>query len=159
MKNKILTLGLVIVMLAGMLFCLTGCGNSTSSNIVKDLNDTIKEEIAKWQEREYGATLSVYYIQNSLDKKELKYVIVASGDKEFTSKPDFTEYKENDIPNYDGNSYGNMRMMLEEQTIKHIIGYDKNLDKYYNIEVNYEKVNLNGAEKEYPIFSNAKELK
>ena len=159
MKNKILTLALIIVMFVGILFSLTGCGTSTSSNIVKDLNNTINEEIAKWQEKGYGATLSVYYIQNSLDKKELSYTIVASGDKGFTSKPDFTEYKEKDIPNYDGNSYGNMRMMLEEQTVNYIIGYDKNSQKYYNIEVAYEKVNLNGAEKEYPVFSNAKELK
>lgn len=159
MKKRILTLVLIVVMLVGMLFTLTGCGSNSSSNIVKDLNDTVNEEIAKWQEREYGATLSVYYIQNSLDKKELSYVIVASGDKEFTSKPDFTEYKENDIPNYDGNSYGNMRMMLEEQTVKYIIGYDKNLQKYYNIEVSYAETDLNGAKKEYPVFSNAKELK
>lgn len=159
MKNRILSLILIFIMLGGMLVLLTGCGNSNSSNIVKDLNNTINEEIAKWQEREYGATLSVYYIQNSLDKKELSYTIVASGDKEFTSKPNFIEYKEKDIPNYEGNSYGNMRMMLEEQNVKYIIGYDKTSQKYYNIEVNYEKVNLNGTEKEYPVFSNAKELK
>lgn len=158
MKKNLLSVGVAIILII-LLACLTGCVNNTSSNIVKDLNDTINEEIAKWQEREYGATLSVYYIQNSLDKKELGYVIVASGDKEFTSKPDFTEYKENDIPNYEGNSYDNMRMMLSEQTVNYIIGYDKNLQKYYNIEVAYEKVNLNGAEKEYPVFSNAKELK
>ncbi|MBP3596498.1 MAG: hypothetical protein J6J60_04040 [Clostridia bacterium] len=158
MKKNLLSVGVAIILII-LLACLTGCVNNTSSNIVKDLNDTINEEIAKWQEREYGATLSVYYIQNSLDKKELGYVIVASGDKEFTSKPDFTEYKENDITNYTGNSYDNMRMMLSEQTVNYIIGYDKNLQKYYNIEVTYDKVNLNGAEKEYPVFSNAKELK
>ena len=159
MKNIILTLFLILIMLVGMLFLLTVCGNSISSNIVKDLNDTINEEITKWQEREYGATLSVYYIQNSLDKKELGYVIVASGDKEFTSKPDFIEYKENEIPNYDGNSYGNTRIMLKEQTVNYIIGYDKNSQKYYNIEVSYAETDLNGVKKEYPVFSNAKELK
>ena len=159
MKNKTLSLVLIFVMLIGMLFILAGCGSSSSNNIVKDMNDTMAEEIAKWQEREYGATLSVYAFQSDLDKKELGYVIVASGDKEFTSKPDFTEYKEKDIANYDGNSYGNMRMLLTENTVNYFIVYDKNTQKYYNIEVSYAETDLNGAKKEYPVFSNAKELK
>lgn len=159
MRNKIFSILIIAIMLVGMLFILTGCGNNDTNNIVKDLNNTIDEEISIWKEKGYGATLSIYYIQNSLDKKGLNYTIVTSGDKEFTSKPSFTEYKEKDIPNYDGNSYGNMRMMLEEQNIKYIICYDKTLQKYYDIEVNYEKVDLNGAKKEYPVFSNAKELK
>ena len=31
--------------------------------------------------------------------------------------------------------------------------------KYYDVEVSYEKADLNGAKKEYPVFSNAKEIK
>ena len=158
MKKKLFNLVLIFVMLVGTLFMLTGCGNSESNNIVKDLNDIVNEEVAEWKEKGYGATLSVYSIQNGLDKKNLQYVIVASGDKEFTSAPEFVEYKE-DVPNYDGNSYSSMRMMEEEMNVKYCVVYAKEANKYYNVEVSYEEADLNGAKKEYPVFSNAKELK
>lgn len=164
MKKKIFNLVLIITMMVGVLFILAGCGSkdsntSKSNNIVKDLNNIVNEETSKWKDRGYGATLSVYYIQNNIDKKDLGYIIVASGDEEFTSAPDFTKYKENQIPNYDGKSYSNMRMLEKDMKVNYFVVYEEKTEKYYNIEVNYEKVDLNGAKKEYPVFSNAKELK
>jgi len=164
MRKKILNLVLIFTMMMGIIFILTGCGNkdsntSKSNNIVKDLNNIINEETSKWKDRGYGATLSVYYIQNSIDKEDLGYVIVASGDEEFTSAPDFTKYKESNIPNYDGKSYSNMRMLEENMKVSYFVVYEEKTEKYYNIEVNYEEIDLNGAKKEYPVFSNAKELK
>lgn len=158
MRKKLLGIGIILI-LCVMLISLTGCGDNQSNNIVKDLNDTVSEEVSDWKEKGYGATLSVYNIQNKLNKKNLQYVIVASGDKEFTSAPGITEYKESDVPNYDGNSYSIMRMLEEQMTVKHFVVYEKETGKYYDVEVSYEKADLNGAKKEYPVFSNAKEIK
>lgn len=160
MKNKVLGLTLIVIMLTGILFVLTGCsGTNSSNNISENMNIVINEELAKWQDRGYGITFTIFNIQSDLDNKEFGYKIVASGDKEFISKPDFTEYKENEISGYDGNSYSNMRMLLEEHTVNYFVVLDVNSQKYYNVEVTYAEKDLNGAKKEYPVFSNAKELK
>ena len=36
--------------------------------------------------------------------------------------------------------------------------YDESSKKYYNIEVEYKTVDINGSEKEYPYFSNTTEI-
>ncbi len=156
MKKKILSLAIIMILL-GILFILTGCGSS--NNITKDLNDIVNEEVTSWKEKEYARTLSVVSIQNSIDSKKMQYAIVASGDKEFTSTPDFTEYKEDGISNYNGNTYSNMRMLEKDMNVNNIVVYDRTNKKYYNIKVTYEETDLNGSKKEYPVFSDAKELK
>ena len=157
MNKKILIIGFTL-MLAIILITLTGCG-STKSTIVEDLNGVVNDEVAEWKAKEYESTLSVYNIQSMLKKKNLQYIIVASGDTEFTKTPEIAEYKEKDIPNYSGKSYDNLRMLEEDMNVKHIVVYENNTQKYYDVEVKYEKADLNGAKKEYPVFSNAKELK
>lgn len=158
MKNKILSI-VIILFLIGMVFVLTGCGNKQSNNIVNELNSVVNEDVAKWQERQYATTFTVFNIQSGLRSKDLQYIIVASGDKEFTSAPDFLEYKEKDIPNYDGTSYSYMRMLEETNTVKHFVVFEPTSKKYYDVEVNYAESKINGIGHEYPVFSNAKELK
>ena len=157
MNKKILIIGLII-MLVGVLIGLTGCGNS-KTKITDDLNSVINDEVAEWKEKGYGATLSVYNIQSMLKKKNLQYTIVASGDTEFTKSPETTEYKEKDIQGYSGKSYDNLRVLDDEMNVKYFVVYEIDTQKYYNVEVNYEKADLNGAKKDYPVFSNAKEIK
>ncbi len=157
MNKKILIIGFTLI-LAIILITLTGCG-STKSTIVEDLNGVVNDEVAEWKAKEYGSTLSIYNIQYMLKNKNLQYTIVASGDTEFTKTPEITEYKEKDIPNYSGKSYDNLRMLEEDMNVKHIAVYEIETQKYYDVEVKYEKADLNGAKKEYPVFSNAKELK
>ena len=50
-------------------------------------------------------------------------------------------------------------MLEEDMNVKHIAVYEIETKKYYDVEVKYEKADLNGAKKEYPVFSNAKEIK
>lgn len=157
MNKKILIIGLLAV-LTMVLIGLTGCGNS-KTKIIDDLNSVINDEVAEWKEKGYGATLSVYNIQSMLKKKNLQYTIVASGDTEFTKSPEITEYKEKDIQGYSGKSYDNLRMLDDEMNVKYFVVYEMETQKYYNVEVNYEKADLNGAKKDYPVFSNAKEIK
>lgn len=159
MKNRILSIGIILVLI-GMMFILTGCGgDKQSNNIVKDLNDTISEDVAKWDERDYATTFTVYNIQSKLKSRNLPYIIVASGNQEFTSAPDFLEYKEKDIPNYSGESYSIMRMLEKNNTVNHFVVYEPVSQKYYDVEVTYETSDINGIAHEYPAFSNAKELK
>lgn len=157
MNKKILIIGLLAV-LTMVLIGLTGCGNS-KTKIIDDLNSVINDEVTEWKEKGYGATLSVYNIQSMLKKKNLQYTIVASGDTEFTKSPEITEYKEKDIQGYSGKSYDNLRMLDDEMNVKYFVVYEIETQKYYNVEVNYEKADLNGAKKDYPVFSNAKEIK
>ena len=157
MNKKVLIIGFALI-LAIILITLTGCG-SKKSKIVDDLNGVVNDEVAEWKKKEYGSTLSIYNIQNMLKDKKLQYTIVASGDSEFTKTPEITEYKEEDVPNYSGKSYDNLRMLEEDMNVKHIAVYEIETKKYYDVEVKYEKADLNGAKKEYPVFSNAKEIK
>ena len=167
MRNKILNVILVFIMLTGVMFILTGCRNDNNKNenskkgneIVSELNEIVDEAIADWKKKGYGTTLSIVYIQNSLNKRDSNYVIVASGDKEFTSAPSVKKYTESNIEGYDGNSYGNMRMMEKSSNINYIVVYDSKNEEYYNVEVSFKEEKLNDAKKEYPVFSNPQELK
>ena len=167
MKNKILSVILVLMMLIATLLTITGCGNKESNQktskkgneVVDELNEVVDDAIADWKKKGYGTTLSIIFIQNSLDKKDSNYIIVASGDKEFTSAPKFKKYTENNIDGYDGKSYGNMRMMEKSSDINYIVVYNSKNEKYYNVEVSFKEEKLNSAKKEYPVFSNAQELK
>ena len=158
MKKKILSLGIVAVLMI-MLILLTGCGNNSSNTIIEELNNVVNAQIDEWKEKGYGTTLSVYAIQNGLDKNNSKYVIVASGDKEFTKAPTITKYTEKDIEGYDGNSYSQTRMMEKSNTVNYLLVFDSENNKYYNIKSDIKEVDNNGAKKEYPVFSDAKELK
>ncbi len=148
-KYILLTLTLIIG-----LVILTGCGKADT--IVAQLNSEIKEDVAKWQEQGYARTLTMTYLQGGLDSN---YVIVASGDTEFTSSPNITKYQENDVPNYEGNSYSITRMMSKDYDVNYLVVLDRNTGKYYNIKITYENTDLSGVEKEYPVFSDAKEIK
>ena len=171
MKNKILSIMLVFMMLIVTMFALTGCGNEDNNEesnkksskkgneIVSQLNGVVDDAIADWKKKEYGPTLSIVAIQNSLNKKESNYVIIASGDKKFTSAPTVKKYTESNIDGYDGKSYGNMRMMEKSSGVNYIVVYDSRNDEYYNVEVSFKEEKLNRAKKEYPVFSNAQELK
>ncbi len=159
MKKKILSSIFIMVIMIGMLFILTGCGSNQSNNIISELNSIVDQAIESYKEKGHGTTLTVAYIQNSLDKKNSAYVIVASGDKEFTSAPAITEYKETGIENYDGNSYDNTRMLETDMTVNYFVVYDKTNNKYYNVKVSYKNAGTDGVTKEYPEFSDAIELK
>lgn len=167
MKKKILSLLLVIMLISSM-FVLTACGDDdddmdeAGNEVVENLNDAISEILSDWKERGYGGTLSIYYIQNKLDSLGVDYTIIASGDEEFTSVPesDETEYVEN-VSGYSGNSFSNMRMMETGLDVNYCIVYDVEADKYYNVEISYDSsyVVSNSVKTEYPVFSNATEIK
>ena len=158
MKKKILSLGIVAILMI-MLVLLTGCGNSSSNTIIEELNSVVNAQIDEWKEKGYGTTLTVYAIQNGLDKNNSKYVIVASGDKEFTKAPTITQYEEKDIEGYDGNSYSQIRMMEKSNTVNYLLVFDSENNQYYSVKSDIQEVENNGVKKEYPVFSNAKELK
>lgn len=152
-SNKIKYILLVLVLISGLLV-LTGCGNG--NNIVNQLNNAMQQEIAGWKEQGYARTLTMAYIQGCLDSN---YVIVASGETEFTSSPEITKYQEVDVPNYDGSSYSITRMMEQAYNVNYMVVLDNTTGKYYNIKISYENTDLNGIKKEYPVFSDAKEIK
>ena len=158
MKKKILSLGIVAILII-MLVLLTGCGNNSSNTIIEELNNVVNAQIDEWKEKGYGTTLTVYAIQNGLDKNNSKYVIVASGDKEFTKAPTITKYTEKDIEGYDGNSYSQTRMMEKSNTVNYLLVFDSENNQYYNVKSVIQEVENNGVKKEYPVFSDAKELK
>lgn len=157
MKNKLLLIGIIVILIV-MLVALAGCGNNTKDEMVDKLNEVVKTSVDKWQERGYGATFSLAGIQNSLEDKKYNYVIIASGDSEFTNAPKDTKYTES-ISNYSGTAYSNARMLEKELSVKNCIILDVELGKYYNVEVTYKTTKLNDIDKEYPYFQNAKELK
>ncbi len=156
MKKKVLIIGIILI-LAISLVLLTGCG--ASSNITDTLNNVVSEELAEWQEEGYARSFTMYLIQEALDSKEVGYVIVASGESAFTASPGITEYEEGDVPNYGDSSYSYTRMMEGESAAKNAVIYDSNSGKYYNVEITYEKTELRGVERQYPVFSNATEIK
>lgn len=153
MRKKFLIFGIIFV-LGIMLFVLTGCGSS-SNNIADALNKVVKTSVDTWQEKGYAHTFSMSDIQSSLDKN---YVIIASGDEKFTSKSDKTSYSE-DIAGYSGETASNTRMLESDMDVNNCLVLDKSTGKYYNIEITYKTTNLNGTDKEYPYFQNAKEVK
>lgn len=153
MKKKILGVILVVCLFLIMLL-LTGCGNG--NNIVNQLNNAMQQEIAGWKEQGYARTLTIAYLQGCLDSN---YVIVASGETEFISSPEITKYQEGNVPNYDGSSYSITRMMEQAYNVNYMVVLDNSTGKYYNIKISYENTDLNGIEKEYPVFSNANEIK
>ena len=153
MKKKILGVILVVCLFLIMLL-LTGCGNG--NNIVNQLNNAMQQEITGWKEQGYARTLTIAYLQGCLDSN---YVIVASGETEFISSPEITKYQEGNVPNYDGSSYSITRMMEQAYNVNYMVVLDNSTGKYYNIKISYENTDLNGIEKEYPVFSNANEIK
>lgn len=163
--KKIGSLILVLVILSGVVLALTGCGNdndkagkSDNNKLIDDLNEIISDEISSWEEQGFSRTLTVTYIQSCIDYDDLQYEIVASGDEEFTEAPDFTEYEE-DVPDYSGNSYSQLRMIEKSSNINYFVVYDKNKEKYYNVKVSIEETEFHSVKKAYPVFSEAKELK
>ena len=152
-SKKIKYILLAIVLISGLLV-LTGCGNG--NNIVNQLNNAMQQEIAGWKDQGYARTLTMTYLQGCLDSN---YVIVASGETEFTSSPEITKYQEGNVPNYDGSSYSITRMMEQAYNVNYMAVLDNSTGKYYNIKISYENTDLNGIEKEYPVFSDAKEIK
>ena len=153
MKKKILGVILVVCLFLIMLL-LTGCGNG--NNIVNQLNNAMQQEITGWKEQGYARTLTIAYLQGCLDSN---YVIVASGETEFISSPEITKYQEGNVPNYDGSSYSITRRMEQAYNVNYMVVLDNSTGKYYNIKISYENTDLNGIEKEYPVFSNANEIK
>jgi hypothetical protein len=99
----------------------------------------------------------MYLIQDYLDD-DGRYVIVASGDTEFKEAPDSTKYIEK-VSDYEGNSYDSFRMMESSTDVNYMVIYDSKTSKYYDVEINYEKTEFNNVEFDYPVFSNAKEIK
>lgn len=149
----------LIILLCGIfLVGITGCANETNNNVVEVLNKISTEQVDSWAEQGYYNGFTVHYIQEDLDE-ENNYIIITSGDKKFTTAPSSTEYTMNDIPNYDGTLHNEFVMMGGNNNVNYIIIYDIKEQKYYNVEINYEKTSLNGAEYDYPVFSNAEEIK
>ena len=147
MKNKILLFIIGIISLT-----LVGC--SSSSNIAKEMNKVVDDSVSKWEEKGYAHTFSLSDIQSDLDGK---YIIIASGDKEFTKAVSNTSYTEK-VSDYDGNTYTYTRMMEKDMNVNYCLVLNKDNNKYYNIKITYKTINLNGVEKEYPYFENEKEI-
>lgn len=157
MKTKLSRILMLIVILIIGLLILTGCG--TSNTIVDNLNNVVDSELAEWQEQGYGRSFTMYLMQQGLSSINPAYVIVASGEKEFTVAPDITEYEEGEIANYEGTGYSYTRMMEGSSAATNLVILDTTTKKYYNVQISYQEFDLNGAKKEYPVFSNAKEIK
>ena len=152
MKCLILILSLIMI-----LFALTGCG--ASSEIVDTLNNVVNEEFAEWQEQGYARSFTMYLIQDELSKVKPEYIIVASGDTAFTTAPGITEYEEGEVPNYSSTGYSYTRMMEGDSAATNLVILDTSTGKYYNVEISYQEAELRGVMKNYPVFSNAEEIK
>lgn len=136
------------------LFIVTGCG--AGEDIVKDLNNSVETEIAKWDDRGYATTFTLSLIKAGLKNKD--YEVIASGDKEFKKAPESKEYTE-EVKDYSGETYSEMRIMEEELNVNYVVVYDKAKENYYNIKITYEKKELNDVDREYPKFSDATKIK
>lgn len=146
-----------IILIGVLLISLTGCGTS-KYNISEKLNEIVKSSVDNWDKDGYAHTFSISDIQDSLNKKGYKYIIIASGDKEFTSSVSDSKYTEK-LDNYSGKLYSNGRMMEKDMEINYCLILDQESGKYYNIKISYKTYNLNGSEKEYPYFEDEKEVK
>lgn len=144
--KKILSILLIGILVIGI----TGCGNS--SNLIKSLNDAVQEELNVWVEQDGHTDFTISKIQSHLSD----YTFIASGDKEFTSTNGSTEYT-NQIVGY--KSYSDNSTMTSTSDIKYVLVYDKENQKYYSVEISYEKTKFKEQyEYDYPVFSNAKEI-
>lgn len=161
MSKKFVKFLLFVFLLGGILLVLTGCdkkdedSDSKSNNIANAINDVVQKSVNKWESQGYASTFTLSSIQSSLDEN---YVIIASGDMEFTNAPNEKKYSEY-ISDYTGNSYSNTRMLEKEFNVEHCVVLDVKSKKYYDLQIEYKTKMLNDVEKEYPIFKNAKQLK
>ena len=164
MKKKFLCLGIVAILIT-MLVLLTGCGENTNSDqgsannednsLIETLNNISDNIVSDWKNKGYHYDIAVSIIQNKLND----YTIIASGDSEFKNKIDTTEYV-NKPENYDGNSFHATYVMKSSENVNYFLVLDKNKNKYYNVQIKYETMKLDDKyEYDYPVFSNAKELK
>ena len=146
--KKILSILLIGIILIGV----TGCGSSTG--VSKELNKVVDVSVSEWKEKDYAHTFTMSDIQSNLGND---LVIIASGDKEFTKGVTNTSYTES-IKDYSGSTYSNTRMLEKDMNVNHCLVLDKSSNKYYDVEIIYKTIDLNGSEKEYPYFQNDKEL-
>ena len=159
MKKKIVSVLLIGILLIG----LTGCGKNNSNNVSNNENNSLIEAlnnisdniVSDWKNKGYHYDIAVSIIQNKLNG----YTIIASGDSEFKNAIDKTEYV-NKPENYDGNSFHATYVMKSSENVNYFLVLDKNTNKYYNVQIKYETMKLDDKyEYDYPVFSNATELK
>ena len=159
MKKKILSVLLIGILIIG----LTGCGKNNSNNVSNNENNSLIEAlnnisdniVSDWKNKGYHYDIAVSIIQNKLNG----YTIIASGDSEFKNAIDKTEYV-NKPENYDGNSFHATYVMKSSENVNYFLVLDKNTNKYYNVQIKYETMKLDDKyEYDYPVFSNANELK
>lgn len=123
--------------------------------IIEQLNNKVEKYVAEAQEDKRTTVFTMEALQSYLDSD---YVIVASGNTEFTSAPNIIKYKEKNIPNYEGNSYKNNWKLITRTEVNYFVVLDKSTMKYYNIKITYEAININNEQCEYPVLSDAKEI-
>ena len=159
MKKKILSVLLIGILIIG----LTGCGKNNSNNVLNNENNSLIETlnnisdniVSDWKNKGYHYDIAVSIIQNKLNG----YTIIASGDSEFKNAIDKTEYV-NKPENYDGNSFHATYVMKSSENVNYFLVLDKNTNKYYNVQIKYKTMKLDDKyEYDYPVFSNATELK
>ena len=142
---------LSILLISILSLTLIGCGSS--SNIIKSLNDAVQEELNVWVEQDGHSDFTISKIQSHLSD----YTFISSGDTEFISTDGSTEYT-NQIVGY--KSYSDNTVMSSTSDIKYALVYDKVNQKYYSVEISYETTKFKEQyEYDYPVFSNAKEIK
>lgn len=146
---------LIIMLFATTVLFLTACGSV--NKIEKALNEFIDETVESWKENENVNSITISGIQDGLKGKNNDYIIIAAGDKEF-EKSALSKIYTTVVEEYDGNTFGVLRPLDKESQINYIMVYDESSKKYYNIEVEYKTVDINGSEKEYPYFSNTTEI-
>lgn len=153
MKNK--KISVLVIMLFAATILLTGCGSK--NKIETALNDAMDKTISLWKEKGNVTTVTMSGIQDGLSQQNKSYVIIASGDAEF-EKSAVSKIYTIDVEEYKGNAFGLIRAMSKEAKVNYVMIYDAEENKYYNIEIEYKTVSINGEEKEYPYFKNATEI-
>lgn len=148
MKKILLT----TILCLGLLFCITGCGTDDSNEkVLKALNDSVSILVDEWNNAGHKDII-VDDIQKHLDD----YTIINSSKSEYLQTDGSTEYTKQMIGS---SNFSSSSMMISGSDINYILVYDKNNQKYYNVEIKYKEVTFKEQYKyDIPYFNKANEL-
>ena len=143
MKKKILSIVLIMIMLVGTLFALTGCGSDDSSKSSSKSKASIKNELNELMDEleKEGTNFHVSTVQEYLEKNS-EDRLLAGSNKEFTEAPSSPKNKY---------TYVQKSEQLINTNSNYVLIYNTKTEKYYSIPV--------GAVGYKPYFNEATEIK
>jgi hypothetical protein len=132
MKNKILSILLMVVIIIGI----TGCGSNNSSSSIKDELNGLMDKLEQESDNFHVSTIQDYLENNS------DFRLIAGDDEEFTERPSSSNQQYTVVQK---------REQLINTNSYYVLIYNVKTDKYYSIPV--------GAIGYKPYFNEATELK